>query len=406
MGATNNFIAANFVLGMANLSNPTYEIKRWHTVLVTYAITVCAILVNIFGQTLLNKISKTILIWNLCSFVVVITTILACNKNKQPAEFVFVTFQNETGFNNAFGAIIGLLQSFFGMCCYDAPAHMTEEMRNASKEAPKAIVMSVYIGAVTGFAFLISAFFCIGDIQSTALTPTGVPLIQIFYDSTGSVGGACALASLITVIALVCANSLMAEGSRALYAFARDRGLPASAVFSRVHPTLQVPVEAILLCGFVQCALDSIYFGNYTGFSTVIAIATEGFYLSYTMPLFARILAWFGGVKTLPGPYSLGKYAIVLNVVGLVFLTFAAITFNFPSINPVDKDNMNYCSAAIGVIGLISAITWFTDGRKNFRGPEIGGDVMNVIEAEEKGVTLGVGSGSDSGSGNEKSRIV
>jgi hypothetical protein len=23
-------------------------------------------------------------------------------------------------------AILGILQSFFGMCCYDAPAHMTE----------------------------------------------------------------------------------------------------------------------------------------------------------------------------------------------------------------------------------------------------------------------------------------
>ena len=154
---------------------------------------------------------------------------------------------------------------------------MTEEMKNASREAPKAIIMSVYIGAVTGFIFLISICFCIGDITSTAQSTTGVPLIQIFYDSTGSVVGACFLASLITVIVLVCANALLAEGSRSLYAFARDRGLPFSSVFAKVEPKRQVPVYAILLALAVQMALNSIYFGTLTGFNTVIAIATEGF---------------------------------------------------------------------------------------------------------------------------------
>jgi choline transport protein len=46
------------------------------------------------------------------------------------------------------------------MCCYDAPSHMTEEMLNPAKEAPQAIILSVYLGAFTGFIFLISAFFC------------------------------------------------------------------------------------------------------------------------------------------------------------------------------------------------------------------------------------------------------
>ena len=48
MGATNNNIGANFVLGMANLTNPSYTIKRWHTVLVTYLINLIATLSNIF----------------------------------------------------------------------------------------------------------------------------------------------------------------------------------------------------------------------------------------------------------------------------------------------------------------------------------------------------------------------
>lgn len=277
MGATNNFIAANFVLGMTNLANPSYTIERWHTVLVAYLITLVAAALNIYGGHLLDRLSKAVLIWNIASFIVVVVTILATNDHKQPASFVFSEFQNFTGFGTGMAAILGIVQSAFGMCCYDAPSHMTEEMNNASKEAPRAIVLAVWLGAVTGFVFLIAVCFCIGDIEATATSSTGVPIIQIFYDSTGSVAGSCALASLVTVICIVCANALTAEGSRAVYAFARDHGLPFSDLFSKVEPKTQVPVYGVLLTAVVQAALDSIYFGTTTGFQTVITISIAGF---------------------------------------------------------------------------------------------------------------------------------
>lgn len=51
MGATNSFIGANFILGQANLVNPSYTIERWHTVLVAYAITLIAALINMVGES-------------------------------------------------------------------------------------------------------------------------------------------------------------------------------------------------------------------------------------------------------------------------------------------------------------------------------------------------------------------
>ena len=64
MGATNNFITANFVLGMANLVNPDFVIERWHTVLVSYAVGAVALGFNVFLPRLLDKASKGLLIWN------------------------------------------------------------------------------------------------------------------------------------------------------------------------------------------------------------------------------------------------------------------------------------------------------------------------------------------------------
>lgn len=116
MGATNNFISANFILGMANLSFPDYTIERWHTVLLSYAIAMLATAANMFGPQFLDKISRGMIIWNIAAFFIVMITILATNNHKQSASFVFHDFQNFTGFGTAFTAILGLLQSAFGMC--------------------------------------------------------------------------------------------------------------------------------------------------------------------------------------------------------------------------------------------------------------------------------------------------
>lgn len=387
MGATNNSIASNFVLGMANLVFPDYEIERWQTVLVAYLVAFVSAGINIWGSHLLHRISKFILIWNVGSFIVVTITLLVTNDHKQPASFVFQDFQNTTGWGTGMAAVIGILQACFGMCCYDAPSHMTEEMKSASKEAPKAIVLAVILGAVTGFAFLLTLCFCIGDITATAESSTGVPVIQIIYDSTGNKAATCILSSMICVIVIVAGNNILAEGSRCVYAFARDNGLPFSKLFSRVESKSQVPVNAVLLTLAVQLALDAIEFGTTTGFETVISISTEGFCrysdiavssalltaldLSYAMALISRLVGYFSGhVTKLEGPYAFSTpVSIALNVVGFIFLLFAAITFNFPSTSPVDKDSMNYTSAAIGVIGLISLVTWLTTGQKNFTGP-------------------------------------
>lgn len=401
MGATNSFIGANFVLGMANLTHPDYVIQRWHTVLVAYLFTLLATLVNIFGEKLLNRISKGFLIFNIVAFVVTIVTILACNDNKQPASFVFQDFQNFTGFGAGMAGIIGILQPAFGMCCYDAPAHMTEEIHDASKQAPRAIVMSVWIGAVTGFVFLVAVCFCIGDIETVAASTTGVPLIQIFFDSTNSNVGSCFLASLIVVIDLGCSNALLAEGSRSLYAFARDRGLPFSTAISSVSPTLNVPVVAILVGTVVQMAFVSIYFGTVTGFNTIIAIATEGFYLSYAMPLLVRLISMVNGThRQLSGPWAMKPVlSAITNGVGLAYLLFACITFNFPSVSPVTSDNMNYTSAAIGAIMFLALVTWFATARTRFSGPEIR-EVREIVAAG--GVSDGSDDNSNEVGGNEK----
>lgn len=121
-GAANGFIGANFVLGIAQLCNPSYTIERWHTCLLTYLVLILAAAVNIWGRRALEPMGRIMIIFNLVSFMAVVVTVLATNNQKQSADFVFKDFQNFSGFGTANASLLGLLQAAFGMTGYDATA--------------------------------------------------------------------------------------------------------------------------------------------------------------------------------------------------------------------------------------------------------------------------------------------
>lgn len=84
------------------------------------------------------------------------------------------------------------------------------------------------------------------------------------------------------------------------------------------------------------------------------------------------------GEYTLPLPLSLTS-----NVIGLLFLLFASITLNFPSEAPVTPQSMNYASAAIGLVALLSTVTWFTSASRHFTGSSDVTTIDGVKGAQE-----------------------
>jgi choline transport protein len=106
------------------------------------------------------------------------------------------------------------------------------------------------------------------------------------------------------------------------------------------------------------------------------------FYLSYAMPLLVRLISYFyGSHKQLTGAWAMKPLvSVIVNAAGLTYLLFACITFNFPSISPVSSENMNYTSAAVGVIMFIAAVTWFLGANKKFSGPDVE-DVIAIAGA-------------------------
>lgn len=123
---------------------------------------------------------------------------------------------------------------------------------------------------------------------------------------------------------------------------------------------------------------------------TTRAIASD---ISYALPLLSRLLATLPLPLALHTPthrtirgslYPLGALSIPLNAIGLFYLLFCSITFNFPGYYPVDSGNMNYTCAAVGAIMGVSAVTWACTARRRFRGPVSGGVVVGGGGVEER----------------------
>ena len=103
------------------------------------------------------------------------------------------------------------------------------------------MIMTVIISCVSAFAFIICLLYTIGDLETVTASPTGFPIIEVFYEATKSVAGTNTMASMLLIVLTVQCFSTFASVSRLTWAFARDKGLPYSDVFSYVStvPELQ-----------------------------------------------------------------------------------------------------------------------------------------------------------------------
>ncbi len=98
------------------------------------------------------------------------------------------------------------------------------------------MVLSIVINGLLAFGFLLALLFSIGNVENALNTPTGYPVIEIFYQATNSNAATSAMQSAIIIIAFASTFDILASTSRLTWAFARDRGLPFPNFFAHVSP--------------------------------------------------------------------------------------------------------------------------------------------------------------------------
>lgn len=113
---------------------------------------------------------------------------------------------------------------------------MSEEIQRAEINAPRSLTLAVTLNGLLSFVIMFVFLYVGGPPDDLLEYPGQYPFIQIIYTATGSRTATCVLTGFISVMIFAATISSTASGSRMVWAFARDRGLPFSRFISIVRP--------------------------------------------------------------------------------------------------------------------------------------------------------------------------
>jgi amino acid transporter len=231
-----SYLAGKQIQGLVILNNPSYNQKAWHGTLLIWAVLAVCLIFNTFLSRHLPLVEGVIVILHFAGFFAVIIPLWVMSDRSHSASEVFTLFQDNMMWDNLpLAVILGLTSATATFIGLEAGAHMAEEVRDAAHVIPRAMMWTWLGNGLLGWIMAITFCFCVTDTVSVLTTPIGTPFIQVFLDTTKSVGGATALTVLMLVIGIFACVAVVATSSRQVFAFARDDGIPFGHIFSKVR---------------------------------------------------------------------------------------------------------------------------------------------------------------------------
>ncbi|CAI7591713.1 unnamed protein product [Penicillium bialowiezense] len=356
----------------------SYTPTRWQGMLFYWLILAYSTALNIWGSKILPHTNTAAGVLHVVGFIAIVI-VLGVLPSKHTASYVFTEFSNTSGWNSdGVSWLVGLLSTVYPFLGYDAACHLSEELPKPSRNVPLAMIGSVTINGVIGLVYTVVILFSLGDLDNLLESKTGFPFIQLFLNVTKSRAGASVMTLCVTLIATAANAACVTSTSRTAWAFARDRGLPASKLLSAVHPTLKVPVYMVLVVGFLQMLLGLIYLGSSTAFNAVLSMAILGMYASYLSPIVFMLIYGRRSSSSIIrglglGSFNLGpRWGPVVNIVAIIWLFIAMVFSTFPTVEPVTPENMNYCIVVtMGWMVIGGAYYYIFGGKQRFSGPVV-----------------------------------
>lgn len=205
--------------------------------------------------------------------------------------------------------------------------HMIEEMPQPHIKGPKIMLYCIGIGMLTGFVFLSCLLFVLDNVDTVIHSPQGA-LMQIFMDATNSHTGSVCLFMFPLVCMVFTTISLICTSARMSYAFARDHGMPFSSFFAKVHPTLEVPLNALLWTAAWDLVFGLLILGSSSSFNAITGAAVVALGVTYAIPPAIHVLR---GRKALPSnrafkiPEPFGWVCNIVSRPSLYFFIFALL---------------------------------------------------------------------------------
>lgn len=364
-------VAANALVQMYVIYHPDYVSEPWHIYMaflgVLWLCTACVALANSF----VPRTQSIGLVLVLAGGLATIITLAVMPKQRASNYSVWGSFaeNNATGWPGGVAFLTGVLNGAFTIGTPDSISHMAEEVKDPRRNVPRGILLQIGLGFLSALCFAIVLGYAVTDMSVLQGGVNTFPLAAIYAQATNSAAATLCLLLIIFLSLLCCVTGTVLTASRAYWALARDRAVPFSNIFSRVHARLGCPVEATLFVSVITTGLGAIPLGSSVGFTNLTGSFLILNSLSYAIVFSANLLSRRRHFH--PGPFDLGRFSVIVNVLAVLFITLFAVFFCFPPAMPFDASTMNYnCVILVGIVFLI-AVWWFLHASKHYEMPHL-----------------------------------
>jgi choline transport protein len=237
-GAAN--VGATALQGLGVVASGNYVPKAYQTVLLTILFCIFAPLFNTLLARRLPGIEGLVFALYMLAFIAFLVVLVGMGPRSSATE-VFTHFEDNAGWGSIGTAcFVGINGPVITLLGSDSAVHLAEEMKDSSRNLPKAMLCYAAVNYLIGFAMLLAFIFVVGDVDSILSTATGQPWIQVIWNATGSGAATIVMTAIIAFFFLFAAVNTNTTSSRQLYAFARDGGLPFSNWICRVSRSPEI----------------------------------------------------------------------------------------------------------------------------------------------------------------------
>lgn len=330
-----------WLIGASYLSEAFPHIPDFVWILSFIIITTLINYIGVIFATRVNLILMIVQIAVLSIFVLLAIRYVVASQGVGGIFSVEPFFKANVPFSATIAASAIAAYSFLG---FDAVSTMSEEVRDAKKTMPRAILWIAFLG---GFIFIATSYFvqlAHPDINFKSVDAAGFEIAQ-------KLGSDIFVAIfLATLIVAQFTSGLAAQSSvgRLLYAMGRDGVLPKK-IFSRLHPKWHTPIFNLTIVGFVglmALVMDistSTSFINFGAFLAFISVNISVMVLYFKKhpaiinygPIFGLVIPALAALCDFYLFSNLDRHALLLGVIwlciGIAYLFVLTRCFTRPA---------------------------------------------------------------------------
>ncbi|KAI9671716.1 MAG: hypothetical protein M1831_003244 [Alyxoria varia] len=366
------YVTATVVRGVVMMNYPDSSFDHKISVLVVWAAVVVSIFVNTFlGMGLAEIMSFMFLCVHLLGWAGVSIPLWYM----APGDFkLFHVVFGLGGYNAPITLFVGATTCMFTLFgkCIDAAPHMAEEVHNAPKAIPRAMIWSVIYNGIMGMVAIITIVAHTTDIKQVLAEPSGYPILSILTNGLQDKRTATGLIIIPIIANIFSGTSTLATSSRTLWAFARDRALPFHVALTRVDPRTKLPITAIAVTTAMQLLFSLLILVSDAAFDAFTGSAIAGYYLSFSIPaalmLYYRLTLRRDQIAY--GPFRMDRIGgSIVYALALVYSGVGFVFGFFPQKKNPEARDMNWSVLVFGAVMVLLGVNWWFKARFEYQGP-------------------------------------